>query len=108
MNEQVTNGTQEVENENAIVVIGGTELHAYIKGEIDYTYTSHPGYFDHRGIVGAEPPSDEITLDSVKLTVTLYGSALGNDEEHCIQFVTNSIEFYEKHFGELESSDVDV
>ena len=106
---EVTNGTKYVEKENATVVIGGTEIHAYIEGEVDYTYTYYPAQ-DMGGRMEDAVSSDEkIELNSVDLTVTLYGKSIEKCVEghHSdIQFKSTSIEFYIEHFGELESCDV--
>ena len=102
---EVTNGTKCVENDNATIVIGGTTLNAHIEGEISYTYTYYPEYYGYRGMEDAEPSSEEITLDSVDLIVTIFGHT---DDGSEIKFMSNCQEFYIEHFGELESSDVDV
>ena len=86
------------------LVIGGTKLLGYVQATVYFDYTEYPE-IRYPGGAG-EPPYDVAEITSVKLTVTLYGSALGNDEEHCIQFVTNSIEFYEEHFGEIDIDEV--
>ena len=93
-------------NYNAEIIIGDTILIACIEGELHFTYTHHPAQNMGGRMEDAIPSDEEVVLDEVELTVTLYGSALGNDEEHCIQFITSSIEFYEEHFGELDCMDV--
>tara|TARA_R100001594_G_scaffold106361_1_gene140836 strand:+ start:230 stop:544 length:315 start_codon:yes stop_codon:yes gene_type:complete len=102
---QVTSGTEYVENDKAEIEVGGTKLKAYIEGEIEYTYTYYPAEGMSGRMEDAIPSSDEITLDSVDLTVTLYGHT---DDGSEIKFMSNCQEFYIEHFGELESSDVEL
>ena len=108
---EVTNGTEYVENDKAVIEIGGTLVPAYIDGEIEYTYTYYPAEGMSGRMEDAIPSSDEITLDSVDLIVTIYGvedlDAL-TAKQGQVQFRTTSIDFYEKHFGVLHSMDVSL
>ena len=108
---EVTSGTEYVENDKAVIEIGGTLVPAYIVGEIEYTYTYYPAEGMGGRMEDAIPSSDEITLDSVDLIVTIYGvedlEAL-TAKEGQVQFRTTSIDFYEKHFGVLHSMDVSL
>ena len=106
---EVTNGTEYVTLENKDIEIGGTKIPMHIEGEIEYTYTYHPAQGMSGRMEDAIPSDEEITLDSVDLTVTLYGKSVekcveGNHGD--IQFKTTSIDFYNEHFGELHSDDV--
>jgi len=89
-----------------IIVIAGAKIPATIEGDISFTYTEHPAQNMGGRMEDAIPSDQEVELDEVELTVTLFGSTLGNDEEHGIQFVTNCTDFYVEHFGELECQDV--
>ena len=101
-----TCSTMPVFLEEVSIEIGGTKLPATSEGEVHFTHTYYPARNMHGRMEDAEPSHEEVELDEVELTITLYGSALGSDEEHCIQFVTNQIEFYEEHFGHLDCEDV--
>jgi hypothetical protein len=106
---EVTNGTKYVCLENKDIEIGGTKIPMFIEGEIEYTYTHHPAQNMQGRMEDATPSEEEIELNSVDLTVTLYGKSIekcveGNHGD--IQFKTTCTEFYEEHFGELESCDV--
>ena len=106
---EVTNGTEYVCLEHGFEEIGGTKIPMSIEGEVEYTHTHYPAQGMSGRMEDAIPSSDEITLDSVDLTVTLFGESTPFDGyPNYIQFKTNSIEFYEKHFGVLESEDVSL
>lgn len=93
----ITHGEMSVDKDWTKIAIGGTELGAYIEGTINFTFQR-----EQEGGIGdrmenAVRGSEEVTIDSVDLTVTL------NDT---LTFKTTSIDFYEEHFGELECEDV--
>ena len=101
-----TCSTMPVFLEEVSIEIGGTKIPATIEGEVHFTHTYYPAINMRSLVEYAEPSHQEVELDEVELTVTLYGSALGSDEEHYIQFVTNQIGFFEEHFGHLDCEDV--
>lgn len=108
-----TCSTMPVSNECTSIRIGGTKIPMSIEGEIFFTHTYYPAKNMQGRMEDAEPSDEEVTLDEVDLTVTLWGLPDGDGntlhmryEEHCVIFKTNSIEFYEEHFGELDCMDV--
>ena len=104
---ETTCSTMPVSNDCSSVKIGDTRIDASIEGEVHFTYTHYPAQNMGGRMEDAIPSDEEVVLDEVHLTVTLWGHPDGgDDEEHCIKFETNSIEFYEEHFGELDCVDV--
>jgi hypothetical protein len=99
----ITHGEMSVEKDETKITIGGTKIEASIEGIINFTFLR-----EQEGGIGdrmenATPGSEEITIDSVDLTVTLYEPT---ENAPYIQFETTSIDFYEEHFGELECEDI--
>ena len=100
MSEQ-TCSTMPVFNDNAEIIIGDTKLIACIEGELHFTYTHHPAQNMGGRMEDAIPSDEEVVLDEVELTVTI-----AQGKTNFIRFKTNSTEFYEEHFGELDCMDV--
>ena len=80
-----------------VELFGMPGIPASIQGTIDFTFTREQNGGIGDRMENAIRGSEEVTIDSVDLTVTL------NDT---LTFKTTSIDFYEEHFGELEVEDV--
>ena len=107
---EITCSTMGVHLENGEIEIGGTKIPMVIEGEVYFTHTHYPAKNMHGRMEDAEPSHDEVELDEVELTVTLFGKSMEKCVEGYhgdIQFKTNSIEFYEEHFGVLSVEDCD-
>ena len=108
MSEQ-TCSTMPVYLDNASIEIGGRKIPVTIEGEVNFTYTYYPAQNMSGRMEDAIPSDSEVTLDEVDLNVTLHGvrdTDAPTASEGQIQFTTNSIEFYDEHFGELDCTDV--
>ena len=81
------------------ITIADVKVGACIEAVVHFTFLREQDDRMENAIRGSE----EVTIDSVYLTVTLY---VPGANAPYIQFVSTSIDFYEEHFGELEVEDV--
>ena len=98
----ITSETMSVDSVTTIT-IADVKVGACIEAVVHFTFLlEQDGGIGDR-MENAIRGSEEVTIDSVDLTITLY--VPGANAPH-IQFVSTSIDFYEEHFGELEVEDV--
>ena len=102
MSADVVEQVETCKEKDTVIKIGGVELQCHIEADVTVTYEKWHDYTGSGSMEEAELGSEEGSLDSVEMEVTIANKA----DTQFVTFKSTDTNFFEEHFGDIEPSDL--